>query len=57
MNDNICRGKMSFIQFHPVNVKGNWTHLAQKKSRPGAKINIIFKIPWKFLNCIITKTF
>ena len=57
MNDNICRGKMSFIQFHPVNVKGNWTHLAQKKSRPGAKINIIFKIPWKFLNCIIIKTF
>ena len=36
MNDNSSRGKMDFIQFQPVNVKQNWTHLAQKYSWPGA---------------------
>ena len=45
MSNNIFRGKMNFIKFHSVNVKGNWTHLAQKNSRPGAKINTIFRLP------------
>ena len=31
-NNNSSRGKMSFIQFQCVNVKGNWTHLAEKNS-------------------------
>ena len=30
MNNNSSRGKMSFVQFHSVNVKGNWTNLAEK---------------------------
>ena len=30
INDNSSRGKMSFICFHSVNVKGNWIHLAEK---------------------------
>ena len=30
MSDNSLRETMYFIQFHFVNVKGNWTHLAQK---------------------------
>ena len=33
MSDNKSRGKMYFIYFHSVNVKRNWTHLAQKNSR------------------------
>ena len=44
MNDNSSQGKMYFILFHSVNVKGNWTHLAQNNSRPGAKINTIFRL-------------
>ena len=36
MKGNSSRGKMYFIQFHPVNFKQNWTHLAQKYSWPGA---------------------
>ena len=56
MSNNIFRGKMYFIKFHSVNVKGNWTHLAQKNSRPGAKINTIFRLPRKHFNRIsITK--
>ena len=27
-------GKMSFAWFHSINVKGNWSHLAEKNSRP-----------------------
>ena len=52
MSDNISRGKMYFIYFHSVNVKGNWTNLTLKNSRPGAWINVIFRISWKYINCI-----
>ena len=51
MNDNSFEGKIS------LNVKGNWTHLAEKNSRPGAKINKIFKPRWKYFNHIIIKIF
>ena len=27
-----------------VNVKGNWTHLAEKNSQPGTKINTNFRL-------------
>ena len=57
MNDNSSREKMYFAYFHPVNVKGNWTYLAQKKSRPAAKINTVFALSLKYFNRIIIKTF
>ena len=38
MSDDSSRGKMYFFKFYFVNVKGNWTHLAQKNLRPGARI-------------------
>ena len=44
MNDNGSRGKMYFISFRSVNVKGNWTQLTQKRFRPGAKINTKFRL-------------
>ena len=42
MDDNSSEGKIAFVQFHSVNVKGYWTHLAEKNSQPGAKITTIF---------------
>ena len=44
MNGNCSGGKMSFVKFLSVNVKGNWTHLAEKNSRPRAKITKIFRL-------------
>ena len=44
MSDNSSREKMYFIKFHIVNVKRNVTHLAQKNSRSGARINTIFRL-------------
>ena len=41
---NSSKGKMSFVGFHSLNVKGNWAHLAEKDSRPGAKITTIFGV-------------
>ena len=38
MSDNSSQGKMYFISFHFVNDARNWTHLAQKNSRPGTRI-------------------
>ena len=32
LNDKSSKGKMSFVQFHSVNVKGNWAPLAEKNS-------------------------
>ena len=32
MNDNAYKGKIFCVQFHSVNVKGNWIHLAEKNS-------------------------
>ena len=57
MNGNSSRGKMSFVLFHLVNVKGNCTHLAKKNSRQGAKILAMYKLSWKCFDCIIIKTF
>ena len=42
MNDNSPEGKISFVLFHSVNVKENWTHLAEKNPQPGAKVTTIF---------------
>ena len=44
MNDGSSQGKIAFIYFHSVNIKGNWTHLAEKHSQPGVKINAIFRL-------------
>ena len=44
MNDTNSKGEISFVKFHPVNIKGNWTHLAEKNSRLRAKINAIFRL-------------
>ena len=44
MSGNSLRETAYFIYFHSVNVKENWTHLAQKNSQPGAKINKIFRL-------------
>ena len=52
MSDNSSRGKMHSIQFHSVNVKKHCTHLAQKNSRPGARINTIFRLSLKYFNPI-----
>ena len=35
---------MSIILFYFLNVKGDWVHLAEKNSHPGAKITTIFKL-------------
>ena len=39
------------------NVKENWAHLAEKNVWPRAKITTIFRLPWKYFDCIIIKTF
>ena len=36
----IPKGKRS----HSVNVNGNWAYLAEKTSKPGAKITTIFRL-------------
>ena len=41
---NSSEVKMSFVEFHSLNVKENWAHLAEKDSRPGAKIAAIFRV-------------
>ena len=57
LNDKSSKGKMSFVQFHSVNVKGNWAPLAEKNSWPVAEITAIFRLPGKCFNCIVIKTF
>ena len=57
MDDYGSLEKISFIKFHSVNVKGNWTHLTENDSQPRAKVNKKFRLSWKYLNCIIIKTF
>ena len=44
MNGKSSSGEMSFIQFHFINVKGHWVYLAEKNTRPGAKIITIFRL-------------
>ena len=44
MNNSSSERKVFFISFHSVNVKENWTHLAEKNSQPGAKITTIFRL-------------
>ena len=57
MNDKSSQGKYPSFNFFCKNVKGNSTHLTQKNSRPGAKINTIFRLSKKYFKCIIIKTF
>ena len=57
MNDNISKRKISFTQFYSVNVKEIRAQLGEKNSRSGAKITTIFRLSWKYFNCIIIKTF
>ena len=42
--DYSTEGKISFAEVHSVDVIGDWVHLAEKNSRPGAKINKIFRL-------------
>ena len=44
MNDNSSGRKMSFMQFHSVNAKGNWANSAEKNLQPGAKITTVFRL-------------
>ena len=44
MKDNSTEGKTSFAEVHSVDVIGHRVHLAEKNSRPGAKINKIFRL-------------
>ena len=45
MKDKSSAGKISFIQCHSVNVKGNQAHLAEKNSQPGViESNIIYNM-------------
>ena len=44
MNGNSSKGKVPFAYFHSINVKGNWAHLAEIYSQPGAKITAAFRI-------------
>ena len=57
MNDNSSGRKTSFTLFNFLNIKGSCTYLAEKNSRSGAKISTIFRLSWKYFNCIIIKTF
>ena len=41
MNNISCGGKMAIIWFYSVNVKGNWTNLAEKNSQAGVKVTRI----------------
>ena len=50
MSDNSSPRKIYFIYFHSVNVKRNWTHLAQKNSPPRAG-------PMQYLGCHENKDF
>ena len=43
-DDDSSHRKIAFIYFHSVNIKGKWTHLAEKHSQPGAKIDAIFRL-------------
>ena len=54
MNDKYYNGKISFAEFHSVDVKRNWTHLAEKNSRPGTKITA-FRLTAKYFNRTILK--
>ena len=53
INDSSSEGKMSFVSFHSVNVKGTWPHLTEKNSQPGATITTIFRLSWKYFNRIV----
>ena len=44
MNDNSSEGKMSFDEFHSVNVKRNWAHLAEKNWEQEVKITATFRL-------------
>ena len=57
MNDNSPGGKISIIWSYFIYDKGNWSHLAVKKSQPRAKVTTTFKLSWKYFNRIIIKTF
>ena len=51
-------GRMSFILFYSIIIKGNCAHLTVKISRPGgAKVTTIFRLSWKCFNRVIIKTF
>ena len=53
MNDIISEGQISFLKFHSVNVKGNWTHLAGKNARPGATMFSLMKILYREIISIV----
>ena len=53
MNDKYYNGKISFAEFHSVDVKRNWTHLAEKNSRPGT--SRAFRLTAKYFNRAILK--
>ena len=44
INDHSSGEIITFIQFHCVNVKGNWAHLAEKNSRSCANVTITFSL-------------
>ena len=52
--DDSSKGKMSFIWFHSVIVKGNWADLTKKNSRPRVKITAIFRKQTKKQNKSLT---
>ena len=57
MNDSSSEGKNALRLIHFINVIGNWTRLAKKNFRPGAKIATIFRLSGKYFNRIIIKAF
>ena len=46
----VLEEKCSSLNFTSKNVTGNCTHLAEKNSRPGAKITAILKLSRKYFN-------
>ena len=44
MNDISSEEKISYVIFHSINIKGNWTDLTQKNSRSEAKVTTIFRL-------------
>ena len=43
MNHNSSAGEMSIMEFDSIYVNGNWAHLREKNSRPGAEITKTFR--------------
>ena len=57
ISGNSSKGRMSIASFHSAIFKRNWAHLAGKTSWPWATTTSIFRLMWRYFDCINIKTF